>query len=46
MKELSIDEAVLVAGGQKCGPGTQTTYQVTGHADGTSGWDEDLCDPV
>lgn len=46
MKELSIDETVLVTGGIKCGPGSQVTFVVTGHQDGSSGWDEDKCDPV
>lgn len=46
MKELTIDEEVLVSGGLKCERGSHTTYVVTGNREtGTSTQDQDVCDP-
>lgn len=46
MKELSMDELVLVAGGLKCGPGELETMVITGDGSGGQKTDPSKCDDV
>jgi hypothetical protein len=39
MKELSIDETVIVTGGIRFGGGGYQTFVYTGNGDGTGQWD-------